>query len=180
MIILLILLVLIVFGAVMYNKLVQGRIHVQEGLSGVDVQLKRRHDLIPNLVEAVKGYMAHERALLEKVTELRSKGMAAEDIKERAAVENDISRTLKSIFAVVEAYPNLKADRHFLQLQQDLTTVEDELQLARRYYNGTVRNYNILVESFPGNLVAGLFSFQRAQFFEVDEAADRAAPQVKI
>jgi len=171
---------LVVLSIVIFNRLARGRVHVQEGWSGIDVQLKRRHDLIPNFVETVKGYMGYERAVLEKVAQLRSQAGQATGVKERASLENGITQALKTIFAVVEAYPDLKASRHFLELQKNLTEVENEIQLARRYYNGTVRNYNILVETFPGNLYASLFHFQAADFFEGESSVDRAVPEVKL
>jgi LemA protein len=171
---------LAVGSIVIFNRLVRGRIHVQEGWSGIDVQLKRRHDLIPNFVETVKAYMGYERAVLEKVTQLRSQAGQATGVKERASLENGITQALKTIFAVVEAYPDLKASQHFLELQKSLTEVENEIQLARRYYNGTVRNYNILIETFPGNLYASVFRFKAADFFEIESSVDRAVPEVKL
>jgi len=164
---------------IFYNKMVQSRIHVKEAWSGIDVQLKRRHDLIPNLVEAVKGYMKHEQGLLEKVTELRTQAINSSDIKSRADAEGGLTQALKSIFAVAEAYPDLKANQNFLSLQQSLSSVEDEIQLSRRYYNGTVRNYNIAIQSFPGNIIAGAFHFQAEEFFQADEA-DRGVVQIKF
>lgn len=179
-ILLLVLVILLTSGIAVFNSLVQGRVHVKEGWSGMDVQLKRRHDLIPNLVETVKGYAKHEREVLENVVRLRSQSAGEDDVKAKAALENDITQALKQVFAVAEAYPDLKANQSFIDLSQNLTRVEDELQLARRYYNGTVRNYNIKVQSFPGNMVAGLFHFQAAEFFEVQTATERSAPQVNL
>ncbi|MDP8266808.1 MAG: LemA family protein [Candidatus Aceula meridiana] len=180
MLILLIIVVVVGTGLVMfYNKMVQGRVHVQEGWSGIDVQLKRRHDLIPNLIETVKGYMKHEQEVLEKVTELRTQAIHSTNMKGRAAAEGGLTQALKSIFAVSEAYPDLKANQNFLSLQQSLATIEDEIQLARRYYNGTVRNYNISIQTFPGNIIAGAFHFKVEEFFEADED-DREVVKVKI
>ncbi len=163
---------------VLYNRLVRLRNMVREGWSGIDVQLKRRANLIPNLVETVKGYMGHERNLLEKVTELRSQSMQAGDLGEKQRVENALTGGLARLFAVAEGYPELKANQNFQDLQKQLADIEDQIQLARRYYNGTVRNLNIAIESFPGNLVAGWFAFQPAEFFEIEDAADRAVPKV--
>jgi LemA protein len=163
---------------VLYNRLVRLRNMVREGWSGIDVQLKRRANLIPNLVETVKGYMGHERDLLEKVTDLRSRSMQAGSLGEKQLAENALTGGLARLFAVAEAYPELKANQNFQDLQQQVSDIEDQIQLARRYYNGTVRNLNIAVESFPGNLVAGWFAFQTATFFELEEPADRAVPTV--
>jgi LemA protein len=165
---------------VIYNWLVLGRVRVQESFSGIDVQLKRRHDLIPNIVEAVKGYMQHERSVLENVTALRSQVMGATGIKERAALENNITQALKTLFAVAENYPDLKANQNFLELQRNLSEIENEIQLARRYYNGTVRDYNIQVQTFPSNLIAQVFQFKTADFFEAEAAEEREAPGVKF
>ena len=164
----------------MYNGLVRLRNLVEEAWSGVDVQLKRRADLIPNLISTVKGYMTHERELLEKVTELRSQSMKAEGVGEKARVEGALSRSLANIMAVAEGYPDLKANQNFLELQGQLAKIEDEIQLARRYYNGTVRNLNIKIESFPSNLVANMFHFKKAEFFEIEEDADREVPKVEF
>lgn len=172
--------IVLVYAVGTYNGLVKGRTHVHEGWSGIDVQLKRRHDLIPNLVETVKGYMTHERGTLDEVTSLRAKAEGAGDLKEKAALENGISRSFKTIFAVAENYPDLKASQNFMDLQKRLAEIEDEIQLSRRYYNGTVRDYNIKVQSFPSNLVAGSFQFKPAEFFEIETATERAAPQVNI
>ena len=171
---------LVIFAVSIYNRLVSSKIHVDEGWSGIDVQLKRRYDLIPNLVEAVKGYMQHERGVLENVTSLRSRAMGTTDVKGKAELENNITQALKTIFAVAEAYPDLKANQNFLELQKNLNQIEEEIQLARRYYNGTVRDYNIQVQSFPSNVFAQSFNFKVAEFFEITEAAERAAPQVKF
>ena len=163
---------------VLYNRLVRLRNMVREGWSGIDVQLKRRANLIPNLVETVKGYMGHERDLFEKVTELRSQSMQTGDLAEKQQVENALTGGLARLFAVAEGYPELKANQNFQDLQHQLSEIEDQIQLARRYYNGTVRNLNIAIESFPGNLVAGWFAFQPAEFFEIEESGDRAVPKV--
>ena len=163
-----------------YNGLVRLRNLVEEGWSGIDVQLKRRADLIPNLIETVKGYMTHERELLEKVTELRSKSMKAENIGEKAQLAGALSRSLANIMAVAEGYPDLKANQNFLDLQDQLAKIEDEIQLSRRYYNGTARNMNIKVESFPSNIIANTFHFKKSEYFEIEDEADRKAPKVSF
>lgn len=163
---------------VLYNRLVRLRNMVREGWSGIDVQLKRRANLIPNLIETVKGYMGHERDLLEKVTALRSRSVQAGNLSEKQQVESALTGGLARLFAVAEGYPELKANQNFQDLQKQLSDIEDQIQLARRYYNGTVRNLNIAIESFPGNLVAGWFAFQPAEFFEIEQPGDRAVPKV--
>jgi len=163
---------------VIYNNLVRLRNMSKEGWSGIEVQLKRRADLIPNVVEAVKGYMGHERNLLSNVTELRAKSQSAREIGEKSRVEGELSRALANVFAVAEGYPDLKANQNFLDLQSQLGKIEEEIQLARRYYNGTVRELNIKIESFPSNLVAGFFRFTPAEFFEIEDKADHAVPKV--
>jgi LemA protein len=163
-----------------FNRFIRYRAMVREALSGVDVQLKRRHDLIPNIVDTVKGYMGYERKVLEDVTRLRASVAGNKTVKEKGEAENSLSQGLKNIFAVAESYPDLKANESFLGLQNNLTEIEDQIQLARRYYNGTVRNYNILVESFPGNLIAKIFNFARAGFFEIEYATERKVPDVKF
>ncbi|HMB48382.1 MAG TPA: LemA family protein [Afifellaceae bacterium] len=162
-----------------YNRLVKNRQMVEEGWSGIDVQLKRRTDLIPNLMETVKGYMTHERELLEQITELRSRAQGAANAPpgERRPIEAALSGALGRLFAVVENYPDLKANQNFMEFQAALSEIEDQIQLSRRYYNGATRNLNILVESFPSNLVASMFKFQKSDYFEIDET-DRATPQV--
>jgi LemA protein len=169
---------LIVLVILMYNKFVRLRNLVEEGWSGIDVQLKRRSNLIPNLVETVTGYMGHERDLLSKVTELRAQSMKAQEVGEKARLEGFLSRSLANVFAVAEGYPDLKANQNFLDLQQQLSEIEEQIQLARRYYNGTVRNLNIQVESFPSNIVARYFNFGQAEFFEIEDEAERAVPKV--
>jgi LemA protein len=165
-----------------YNNLVTNRQLTQEGWSGIDVQLKRRADLIPNLLETVKGYMAHERGTLEAVTNARAAAQAGANAgpAERAQLEGQLSAALGRLMAVAEAYPDLKANTTFLEFQQALQKVEDELQLARRYYNGTARNLNVAVQSFPSSIIANTFHFDMAQYFEIENAADRAVPQVKF
>ena len=173
-------LVLVFWLIAIYNRLVRNKNLVKEGWSGIDVQLKRRTDLIPNLIETVKGYMGHERNVLEKVTELRSKSLRTQDVAEKARLEGDLTRSLATLFAVAEAYPDLKANQNFLDLQKQLSEIEEQIQMSRRYYNGTVRDFNILIESFPSNLVAGVFRFTQAAFFEIPDDADRAVPKVQF
>ncbi len=169
---------LLLYVVVTYNALVRLRTAVQEGWSGIETQLKRRANLIPNLVETVKGYAAHEQETLDQVTALRTQTLETRDIGERASRENALTAALGRLFAVAENYPDLKANENFLSLQEDLAEIEDQIQLARRYYNGTVRNLNIKIDSFPSNLVAQRFTFEKAQFFEIEDAGDRAVPQV--
>ncbi|MFA5336654.1 MAG: LemA family protein [Candidatus Omnitrophota bacterium] len=171
---------LVIWSILTYNFLVKYRNLLKEAWSGIDVQLKRRADLIPNLVEAVKGYKQFERSTLENVTALRARASATEGIKEKADSENAISQALKSIFAVAEAYPELKANNSFLDLHKNLVEIEDQLQMARRYYNGTVRDYSILAQQFPSNLVANGFGFGKAEFFEIEYATERKTPEIKI
>ena len=169
---------IIVAAITIYNQLVRLKNMVEEGWSGIDVQLKRRSNLIPNLVETVKGYMGHERDLLTKVTELRAQSMSAREVAEKGRLEGLLSRSLANIFAVAEGYPDLKANQNFLELQTELSAIEEQIQMARRYYNGTERNLNIKVESFPSNIIAGMFNFIKAEFFEIEDPADRAVPKV--
>ncbi|RQW82474.1 MAG: LemA family protein [Geobacter sp.] len=175
-----IVLIVISVTALTYNRLVTLRNMVREGWSGIDVQLMRRAALIPNLVETVEGYMVHERNLLAEIAELRARSLGTEKVGEKGEIETALSRSLGSLIAVAEGYPDLKASRNFLELQKELTDSEDQIQMARRYYNGTVRNLNIAVESFPSNLIARLFSFVQAEFFAIDDDNDRQAPQVSI
>jgi LemA protein len=169
---------LIILGIALYNALVKARTMVEEGWSGIDVQLKRRANLIPNLVETVKGYLTHEKTLLSDITELRSQSLASSDISQKAIIESRLSRSIAGIFAVAENYPELKANQNFKHLQEQLADIEDQVQMARRYYNGTVRNLNIKIDAFPSNMVAGLFHFTKAPFFEIDDPAARSVPQV--
>ncbi len=151
----------------MYNSLVQLRVRTDTAWSDIDVQLKRRHDLIPNLVETVKGYAAHEKSTFENVTKFRSQAMQATTPGDKAIAENQLSGALKSLFAVAENYPELKASQEFTQLQNSLTQTEDSIQYSRSAYNGAVRDLNATVQSFPANILAGMFGFQQRQYFEV-------------
>ncbi len=170
----------LLYGVTAYNNLVRKKTSVEEGWSGIETQLKRRANLIPNLVETVKGYASHEKGTLEEVTQLRTQSMQAQGITERGQKEGQLTAALGRLFAVAENYPDLKANENFLSLQKDLSETEDQIQMARRYYNGAVRNLNIAVESFPSNLIASGFSFRKAEFFEIDDAADRAVPEVSF
>ncbi|MCA9399148.1 MAG: LemA family protein [Candidatus Omnitrophica bacterium] len=176
----LILICVAVAGIYFYNKLVRLKMNMKEAFSGIDIQLKRRHNLIPNIVETVKGYSRHESELLESVTRMRSELQGQTAPGRDIPKENDLSKSLKSIFALVEAYPDLKADKNFRQLQENLIEIEDQLQYARRYYNGTIRDYNILVQSFPSNLIANTFNFTKEEFFEIEYATERKTPDVQF
>ena len=166
-----------IWGVLLYNRFITLGKMREEGWSGVLVQLKRRHDLVPNLVNAVKGYMTHEKSVLEDLTKTRATQGTAAQV---AASENQFTQTLSRLFALAENYPDLKASTNFLSLQESLQDIEDEVQLARRYYNGTVRDYNILVESFPSLIVARMFGFRQADFFELEDAKEAAVPQVSF
>src|SRR3989344_2900768 len=164
-----------------YNRFVTLRNRVKEALSDIDVQLKRRYDLIPNLVNTVKGYAAHEQGVFEKVTEARTRAMGATGMHDKAAAENMLTGALKSLFAVAEAYPDLKASANFVELQRELRDTEDKIQAARRFYNGNVRDFNISVQSFPTNLLSGMFGFKKEEFFELgEEARARVAEPPKV
>lgn len=182
LIILAIIVAVIGYGIFLYNDLVTKRQLVNEGWSGIDVQLKRRTDLIPNLLETVKGYMGHERETLEAVTNARAAATAGANAgpEERAKLEGALSGALGRLLAIAESYPDLKANTTFLEFQGALQTVEDEIQMSRRYYNGAVRNMNTAVESFPQNVVANSFKFEKAEYFELENEADRAVPTVKF
>lgn len=169
----------VLFAIVIYNKLVRLRNTVKSSWSDIDVQLKKRYDLVPNLVETVKGYASHERAVFEKVTEARSAAMNAASPGEKARAENMFRETLKSLFAVAEAYPELKANANFMELQTQLKGLEDNIEYARRYYNAVVRDFNVLIESFPSNIVASQFRFEQAEFFEL-EAPEAERKPVKV
>lgn len=171
---------LVVFaGVAIYNKLIRLRNTVKSSWSDIDVQLKKRYDLVPNLVETVKGYASHERTVFEKVTQARSMAMQATAPGEKAKAENMLRDTLKSLFAVAEAYPELKANANFMQLQSQLKELEDNIEYARRYYNAVVRDFNILIESFPSNVIASMFTFKQAEFFELEAPAEERKP-VKV
>jgi LemA protein len=164
-----------IFIWVTYNSLVTLRIRVDEAWSDINVQLKRRLDLIPNLIETVKGYAQHESSVFENVTEARANVIGAQGVKETAAAENQFEGALKSLFAVAEAYPNLKADQNFRELQAELVDTEDKIQASRRFYNSGVTNLNTKIQTFPNNVVASMFKFTNRDFFDVDELEREAA-----
>jgi LemA protein len=171
-----------IYAIIIFNSLVRTRQMANEAWSGIDVQLKRRSDLVPNLVDAVKGYAGHERSVLEEVTKLRgaARALPDNDVASRAQAETALSLALSKLVALAENYPDLKASQNFLELQQQLSQLETEQQMARRYYNGTVRNQNVLVQSFPSNVIASLFGFSQRQYFEVSNDAERATPAVNL
>lgn len=168
--------IIIIAVIVMYNALVRTRVRVEEAWSDITVQLKRRYDLIPNLVNAVKGYAKHESQVFERVTETRSNALNAQGVKETAKAENMFEDALKSLFAVAEAYPQLRASENFQQLQAELTDTEDKIMASRRFYNGSVRDLNTMIESFPNSMVAKPFGFKKREFFEVDDVASIEKP----
>tara|TARA_E500000318_G_C3563606_1_gene214668 strand:+ start:252 stop:845 length:594 start_codon:yes stop_codon:yes gene_type:complete len=172
----------LVWGVVTFNRLVALRQRADEGWSGIDVQLKRRSNIIPNLIETVRGYMDHEKGILEKVTQMRARCVAAqgEAPAERVAAEREMSSALMQFFVTAENYPDLKASSNFINLQDELSELENHIQMARRYYNGTVRDLNTSVQSFPGNLVATKFGFTTRQYYEIDDPASRDLPDVNF
>ncbi|QAT17448.1 LemA/RetS hybrid sensor kinase-response regulator protein [Candidatus Velamenicoccus archaeovorus] len=163
-----------------YNSLVRLKIRVDNAWSQIDVQLKRRHDLIPNLVESVKGYMAYEKDTLERVIKARTQAIDAAGIKDKAQAENLLTQTLRSLFAVVERYPDLKANQNVLSLQGELTSTENKISFARQYYNDEVGRYNTLIEVVPTNIVASAAGFAKRDFFEIEDKTEREAPKVKL
>lgn len=167
--------VVILFVLGIYNSLVRLKIRVDEAWSDITIQLKRRLDLIPNLVETVKGYAKHESGVFEAVTKARADALNAKGIKETAAAENQFEGALKSMFAVAEAYPDLKANQNFIELQQELVDTEDKIQASRRFYNGGVRDLNTKIQMFPSNIIAGMFGFKSRDFYELDEAEQKLA-----
>lgn len=178
-IIIIVVAVLILWLILTYNGLVSSRNRVQEAWSDIEVQLKRRYDLIPNLVNTVKGYAGHEDSVFTKVTEARAAAMGAHSMKDHAKTENMLSDTLKSLFSVAEAYPQLQASQNFAQLQSELTDAEDKIQAARRFYNANARDYNTKLEVFPTNMIAGTFGFTRREFFDAPDT-ETERPEVKF
>jgi LemA protein len=169
------------FVILLYNGLIDARNEVKNAWSSIDVQLKRRHDLIPNLIESVRGYAAHERQTLDEVVRARQQAAAfSGGVEDRAKVENALTQSLRSLFALAESYPNLKANESFMALQEELASTENKIGFSRQYYNDAAMRYKNRVEMFPGNLIAGLFNFQVEAFFQLEEAGDRAVPQVKF
>lgn len=177
---LVVIVVLALIVAAMYNGLVQLKVRADSAWSDIDVQLKRRHDLIPNLVETVKGYATHEKGTFENVAKFRSAAMAATTPEERGQAEGMLTQALRGLLAVAEAYPQLQASQQFQSLQSSLSSLEDVIQNSRRYYNAVVRDLNTKIQSFPTNIIAGMFNFQQRQFFEITEPTDRNVPAVKF
>jgi LemA protein len=170
--------VILLYAVFVFNRLVRLRNLVREGWSGIDVQLRRRTDLVPNLVETVKAYAAHERAVFEEVTQRRASSIAANSVDGQATAERALRGSLNRLMAVAEAYPQLKADKNFLELQSQLADIEDQLQMSRRYYNGAARNLNISIQSFPDVLVARTLGFKEEPYFELDSRTQAEAPQI--
>ena len=170
----------VLYGVSIYNRLVKLRNLVQEAWSSIDVMLKKRHDLIPNLVETVKGYATHERETLENVTRARNLAVGADSVEGKEIAEKNLNQAMVNLFAVAEQYPDLKANANFQQLQAELSSIENDIEKSRRYYNGTVRENNTLVESFPSNIVANMYKFEKSKFFELENIADREVPNVKF
>jgi len=172
-------LIVLVYVILAYNGLVKLRVMSDAAWADIDVQLKRRHDVIPNLVETVKGYAAHERGTFEKVTEARTRAISASGPAARALAEGVLTQALQSLFAVAESYPQLRAAENFAQLQTQISAIEDQIQLARRFYNAVVRDFNTRIAQFPANVIAGMFSFQRREFFEA-AGDERQSPDVRF
>lgn len=180
LIVLAILVILIFWVIGMYNGLVRLRNQVKNAWSQIDVQLKRRHDLIPNLVETAKGYMKHERETLESITQARSHAVEASGVADRAKAEGELNNALSRFMLVVENYPDLKASQNFLSLQEELSSTENKVGFARQFYNDQVQTFNIKIESVPSNIIAGMFNFKQAEFFEIETPAEREAPKVQF
>jgi LemA protein len=179
-ILIIILVAIILFVWLTYNKLITLRNRVKEAWSDIDVQLKRRYNLIPNIVETVKGYAAHEDSVFTKVTEARTNAINSNNIKDQANAENMLSGALKSLFAVAENYPELKANENFMQLQNELVDTEDKIQSSRRFYNGNVRDYNTKIQQVPSNVIANIFKFQTEEFFEIEDEKEKQNVEVSF
>ncbi|MDZ4346636.1 MAG: LemA family protein [Candidatus Binatia bacterium] len=179
-IILVVVVVVAGYALLAYNSLVRRRNQVKEAWSDIDVQLKRRHNLIPNLIETVKGYASHERQAFDSVTQARAQALGAKTPAESAKAENGLTSTLKTLFAVAESYPDLKANANFLELQRELSDTEDKIQAARRFYNSNVRDFNTSVESVPTNIIANMFGFKKQDFFELEDEGARSVPKVQF
>lgn len=164
----------------LYNGIKRKEIAVDQSWSDIDVQLKRRHDLIPNLVNTVKGYASHEKETLERVIQARTSAVNAQGVGEQAGAENMLTQALGKLFALAEAYPDLKANQNFMQLQEELTSTENKIGFARQHYNRSVSQFNESIQTFPGNVVAGMFSFKDREFFEIEDPAQREVPQVQF
>ncbi|MCI0502096.1 MAG: LemA family protein [Fusobacteria bacterium] len=174
-----VLFVIIIFGVGIYNSLIRNKVNVEEALSSIDVFLKKRYDLVPNLVETVKGYASHEKETLEKVVAARATAMNAGSMEAEQVANNQLSATLKTLFALSESYPDLKANTNFLDLQSQLSKLEDDISMSRKYYNGAVREYNTSIQKIPANIVAALAGFKQAEFFETEEES-KTVPEVKF
>lgn len=172
--------IIILWLVAVYNGLIKLKNRADEAWSDIDVQLKRRYDLIPNLIETVKGYAKHEQGTLEKVIQARNQAMQAGGTAEKAKAENELSQTLKSIFALSESYPDLKANQNFAKLQDELSDTENKIQAARRFYNGNVRDFNIKIEVFPNNIIANKLNFTKKEFFEIENQEERKNVEVKF
>lgn len=173
-------LLIITFFIVLYNGFISKRNRVEEAFSGIDIILKKRFDLIPNLIEAVKGYMSHEKETFSSIVNLRNQALSTNNPDERLKLDQKLNNAVGSVFALAESYPDLKANTNFLSLQSDLGEIETEIERSKRYYNGTVRDYNIAVESFPGNLIAGIFGFPKKDYLELKEQDQRETPKVQF
>ncbi|HPA30014.1 MAG TPA: LemA family protein [Bacteroidia bacterium] len=181
LIILIVVLAIVAFYFIsVYNTLVTLKNKVQEAWSSIDVMLKKRNDLIPNLIETVKGYAAHERNTLDSVTQARTQSVNAKTVGEQKAAEENMNKAMMNLFAVAEQYPDLKANTNFINLQQELSAIEGDIEKSRRYYNGTARDNNIAIESFPSNIVANMFQFNKVEFFELSNESEREVPKVKF
>lgn len=172
--------VVLLYAVGIYNRLVRLKNLVKEAWSTIDVMLKKRHDLIPNLVETVKGYAAHEKGTLESVIQARSAALGATSVKDKEAAENNLNKALVNVLAVAEQYPDLKASANFRDIQTQLAALEGDIEKSRRYYNGTARDLNILIESFPSNVIAGAFNFEKSPYFEIDNRDERNVPQIRF
>ncbi|WP_336664558.1 LemA family protein [Elizabethkingia meningoseptica] len=172
--------ILALYAVSVYNRLVRLKNLVQEAWSSIDVMLKKRYDLIPNLVETVKGYASHERDTFDSVTQARTMAKNAGSVQEKEAAEKNLNQAMMNLFAVAEQYPDLKANANFQQLQTELSSLESDTEKSRRYYNGTARENNTLIESFPSNIIANMYKFEKAPFFELQNVAEREVPSVKF
>jgi len=173
-------LLFLAFDVIMYNRMIRARNMVREAWSGIDVQLKRRHDLVPNLVETVEGYTSHERTLFDGIARTRAETMSATTPGEKAPAENSLSQQLKSLFAIAEAYPDLKANQNFLALQEELASTENKISFARQFYNDAVMLFNTKIQSVPTNIIAGMFGFKEEKSFELDSPAEKEVPKVSF
>lgn len=179
-IVLAILLILAFYGVTIYNRLISLKNLVEEAWSGIDVQLKKRYNLIPNLVETVQSYTDHESKTFKEVTAARTQAQKAGSVNEQQAAENNLNKTLMDLFAVAEEYPELKSSTNYLSLQEELAEIEEDIEKSRRYYNGTVRDKNTLIESFPSNIIAGIMNFSKSEFFELTRLEERDVPEVNF